>query len=71
MSREFRGDEWEGFDIEEDLLEALNDLAQGVAVGGGSVKSTSKKERKEQRCSFKQLRVWLSHLHTTILILPF
>lgn len=56
MSRDFRGDEWEGFDIEEDLLEALNDLAQGVAVGGGSVKATSKKERKEQRCSFKQLR---------------
>jgi len=57
MSREYRGDTWEGFDIEEEILDALKDLAQGVAVGGGSVKATNKKDRKGQRCTFKQLRV--------------
>ena len=59
MSREYRGDTWEGFDMEEELLLALNHLAQGTGAGGGSVKATNKKDRKGQRCSFKQLRVSL------------
>lgn len=48
-------DDLSGFEQEEDIIYALEDLASGVAVGGGSVKETTKKERKQQRFSFRQI----------------
>lgn len=47
--------EWDGFDNHEIIVESLMDLASGVAVGGGSVKDTAKKERKAQRTSFRHI----------------
>ena len=81
LARNYRGENWEGFDDEDEILYALEDLAKGflyfiifnmeifltlinkryfllkmvvgLAVGGGSVKSKSKNERKAQKHSFK------------------
>jgi len=55
ICREYNGEEWEGFEIDEEIILALEDLASGVAVGGGSVKDTAKKERKAQRTSFRHI----------------
>lgn len=55
LSREYHGEEWESFENDSEILDALEDLAAGVAVGGGSVKESAKKERKAQRTSFRHI----------------
>ena len=57
ICREYNGEEWEGFEIDDEIVMALEDLAAGVAVGGGSVKESAKKERKAQRTSFRHILV--------------
>jgi len=59
VSRLHNGDDWNGFDEQQQIIEALDFLVQGVAVGGGSVKSTAKNERKAQRYSLKQVRDYI------------
>jgi len=39
------------------MLECLDDLAQGTAVGGGSVKSLKKNDRKNQKMTVRNTRV--------------
>ena len=57
ICREYNGEEWDGFEIDDEIVMALEDLAAGVAVGGGSVKESAKKERKAQRTSFRHILV--------------
>ena len=56
IARDFRGDEYD-FDNVDDMLECLDDLAQGTAVGGGSVKSLKKNDRKNQKMTVRNTRV--------------
>lgn len=55
IARDFRGDEYD-FDNVDDMLECLDDLAQGTAVGGGSVKSLKKNDRKNQKMTVRNTR---------------
>jgi len=64
IMRDYDGvDEFTGFDNHEIIVESLSDLAAGVAVGGGSVKDTAKKERKAQRSSFRHILDYVEDYH--------
>ena len=53
VARDFRGDEFD-FDNVDDMLDCLDDLAQGTAVSGGFVKSLKKNDRKNQKLAVKK-----------------
>jgi len=58
-----RDSNWEDLDCfenENEIIYALQDLATGVSVGGGSVKEVTKKERKQQRFSFRQILEYIN-----------
>ena len=59
IMRDYDGADWVGFENDDIIIESLEDLASGVAVGGGSVKENTKKERKAQRSSFRAILVSL------------
>lgn len=63
ICREYNGEEWDGFEIDDEIVMALEDLAAGVAVGGGSVKESAKKERKAQRTSFRHILVFSKYFY--------
>jgi len=55
IMRDYDGADWVGFENDDIIIDSLEDLASGVAVGGGSVKENTKKERKAQRSSFRAI----------------
>ena len=66
ICREYNGEEWDGFEIDDEIVMALEDLAAGVAVGGGSVKESAKKERKAQRTSFRHILVFSKYFFISV-----
>ena len=68
IMRDYDGADWVGFENDDIIIASLEDLASGVAVGGGSVKENTKKERKAQRSSFRAILVSFWGLESDFII---